>query len=48
MYVKERSLTIKKDARTEPDIITVGFYPHSYASVNLQVQRVRAMRAHLS
>jgi len=24
---------------------SVGFYPHPYASVNLQVQRVKALRA---
>ena len=35
----------KNDLRIEPDIVIRRFHPHPYASVNLQVQRVNALRA---
>lgn len=38
--------SIKNDIRTDPDAMYgFGFYPHPYASANLQVQRVSAIRA---
>jgi len=37
---------IKNDARTEPHIVIVSVSIHNpYASVNLQVRRVKALRA---